>query len=231
MSVGPVIESVDMSSDKYKSYSELAEREVEGSDYRIQVVDRQASIAVMAPHAGQIERLTSELAVAIAGDDHSLYLFEGLNEGLAQGKRRQDLHITSWRFDEPEGDTLAKSAKMVVGVHGCSDKHDNATVLLGGCATAARDLVSETLKAAGFKTATDGHRFPGKDRNNICNRSTNGAGIQIEVPWTLRQTLKKNQTQFNAFVAAIRSALSGQEDLWRLPQGSSAPAFNARIDP
>jgi phage replication-related protein YjqB (UPF0714/DUF867 family) len=53
-------------------------------------------VAVIAPHGGGIEPGTSELATAIAGDDFSLYLFEGL-KSAGNG----ELHITSTNFDEP----------------------------------------------------------------------------------------------------------------------------------
>jgi phage replication-related protein YjqB (UPF0714/DUF867 family) len=57
---------------------DLAEHETLGKDYRI-VVERRSdsSVAVVAPHGGSIERGTYEIARAIAGNDFSLYPFEG----------------------------------------------------------------------------------------------------------------------------------------------------------
>jgi len=80
--------------DHYHSYSELAEHEVEGTDFTITVFRRPFSaVAVIAPHGGKIEPRTSEIARAIAGEDFNLYLFEGI-------KKRGNyaaLHITSRR--------------------------------------------------------------------------------------------------------------------------------------
>jgi phage replication-related protein YjqB (UPF0714/DUF867 family) len=53
-------------------------------------------VAIIAPHGGKIEPGTSEIAAAIAGDDYSLYRFQGLRD-----RPREELHITSAKFDEP----------------------------------------------------------------------------------------------------------------------------------
>ncbi|WP_261338761.1 poly-gamma-glutamate hydrolase family protein [Rhizobium leguminosarum] len=50
---------------------------MEGVDFRIGVT--RIPVAIVAPHRGHIEPHTSEIAAAIAGEDFSLYLFEGLN--------------------------------------------------------------------------------------------------------------------------------------------------------
>ena len=67
-----------LNGDRYASYAELNIREREGIDYRVCVTNRQSPVAIVAPHGGKIERWTSELAVAIAGDTFSVYCFEGL---------------------------------------------------------------------------------------------------------------------------------------------------------
>ncbi|MBK6675880.1 MAG: poly-gamma-glutamate hydrolase family protein [Rhodocyclaceae bacterium] len=59
----------------YRGYSDLAGQQVEGTDYQVHVrANAQSSVAVIAPHGGGIERYTSEIARAIAGDDFNLYL-------------------------------------------------------------------------------------------------------------------------------------------------------------
>ena len=82
--------------DKYDSFSQLAKSETKGQDYRVCLVDRDSTTAVIAPHGGGIELGTSEVAEAIAADDFSFYAFEGIKSA---GNR--DLHITSTQFDEP----------------------------------------------------------------------------------------------------------------------------------
>ncbi len=98
--------------DKYRSYSELQKNERQGTDYRIRVVDRGSSVVVVAPHGGEIEPGSSEIAASIAGDTLSLYCFEG----LVLDRKHGDLHLASERFDEPKGDTLARQSDIVVGI-------------------------------------------------------------------------------------------------------------------
>jgi len=48
---------------KYGSFAELARHEIEGKDYRVEVLERaQASVLVVAPHGGMIEAGTSQIA-------------------------------------------------------------------------------------------------------------------------------------------------------------------------
>jgi phage replication-related protein YjqB (UPF0714/DUF867 family) len=65
--------------DEFLSYGELAARYTEGVDYAVQVLHREQSrVAILAPHGGLIEGRTSQVARLIAGEQHRLYLFEGL---------------------------------------------------------------------------------------------------------------------------------------------------------
>jgi phage replication-related protein YjqB (UPF0714/DUF867 family) len=67
-----------------------------GVRHQTQGFDRLGSdVCIIAPHGGKIEKWTSEIATALAGDDYNLYLFEGLKRA-----KNRDLHITSSRFDE-----------------------------------------------------------------------------------------------------------------------------------
>ncbi|RYG96563.1 MAG: replication protein, partial [Alphaproteobacteria bacterium] len=96
--------------DRYGSYPDLAAQEREGVDYRIIEMVRPSPVAVLAPHGGCIEPTTSLIAAAIAGDDYSLYCFEGLRRGRPHG----DLHLTSDRFDEPRARRLVSGASIAV---------------------------------------------------------------------------------------------------------------------
>jgi len=64
-------------------------------------------------------------------------------------------------------------------VHGRADLGDPQTVWMGGRDVAFRDAIAEALLAAGFQAETDGHPLPGRQRKNICNRGTRGAGAQL----------------------------------------------------
>src|SRR5918999_2850260 len=83
--------------DLYEDFATLAKGENEGIDYRICVTVRDSAVAIVAPHGGRIERGTSEIAAAIAKNNHSLYCFEGIKK-----RPHRDLHITSTNFDEPK---------------------------------------------------------------------------------------------------------------------------------
>ena len=85
-----------MGQDKYPNFHWLRRSPLE--HFRIERADGpdRSDVAVVAIHGGKIEPGTSELARAVARDDHPFYLFEGLKP---QGNR--DLHISSGRFDDP----------------------------------------------------------------------------------------------------------------------------------
>lgn len=189
--------------DKYANFAELAAREIEGVHYRVCLTDRNARVAVFAPHGGEIEPVTSRIAAAIAADSLSLYCFEGLVPGRAHG----DLHIRSERFDEPRGRKLAASCEIVIGVHGRKDEEDGQTVWLGGGDTRLCGAIGEALTNVGFKVKNSGHRLPGTDPNNICNAGLRRAGIQLEIPRTLRNEMVADTARLEAFAAAIRAVV------------------------
>ena len=166
--------------DRYRSYSELAEHEVEGTDFTITVFRRPFSaVAVIAPHGGKIESRTSEIARAIAGEDFNLYLFEGIKK-----RGNSALHITSRRFDEPSCLELLSTCSFVIAIHGCVGGDER--VLLGGLDNILKDKVAAELRQAGVNVQNDGHSFQATDPNNICNRGQSNRGVQLEVTRALR---------------------------------------------
>ena len=78
----------------YQNFHALKQSEYPDRDYRIEYRQGASGFAVIAPHGGRIEHGTSQIADAIAGDEHSFYAFEGLKD------LSHDLHISSNRFDE-----------------------------------------------------------------------------------------------------------------------------------
>lgn len=190
-------------SDKYASFSELAKNEQEGEDYRVYAVDRSSRVAIFAPHGGYIEPCTAEIAKAIAGEDLSTYCFEGLGPDRAH----RHLHITSTNFDEPRAQNLAGSSQTVVVVHGRKDGGDRGTVWLGGLDLSLRDGIAEELRRAGFDAASTGHDLPGRSRKNICNSGRSAAGVQLEIPRTLRDRLKNDEDLLRSFCDAVRLAI------------------------
>jgi phage replication-related protein YjqB (UPF0714/DUF867 family) len=168
--------------DKYTSFAALAANEAADTDYNTTVRERIASgVLIVAPHGGSIEIGTTELASLVAGDDYSLFAFNGLK---VRGRNR-DLHITSHNFDHPECVALAARHAVVVAIHGC--KGDSSSVYVGGLDDELTTLLTERLGAAGLPVSASGHRYPGRNPLNICNRGARGRGAQLEFTFDLRE--------------------------------------------
>jgi len=166
--------------DRYSSFSELSRHERSGRDYSTHVQERPASgVLVIAPHGGTIESGTSELARAIAAQDHNLYLFEGLRSG----GRSNGLHLTSHRFDDPDCLALAAGCSVVLTVHGCVGE---SRIFVGGLDKALAGLMTGRYVEAGYHAANHGHGYPGRHPENVCNRGSRGRGVQLEFTADLR---------------------------------------------
>lgn len=168
--------------DRYGSFAELAADTREGTDWRVIARPGSSGVLVLAPHGGGIEPGTSELARAVAGEDHALYLFEGL--------RREDnaaLHVTSTRFDEPRVAPLLSEAARVIALHGCAGREAFAYVGGGDDELVAR--VTEALRSAGVAVRPAPPSLAGDDARNVCNRGRSGRGVQVELTSALRATL------------------------------------------
>jgi phage replication-related protein YjqB (UPF0714/DUF867 family) len=189
-----------MTVDKYSSYAELAQSEKEGTDYeRIVKLRAGTQVAIIAPHAGGIEPGTCTIARQIAGADFSLYCFCG-----CKARGNHELHITSHCFDEPECMKLLADHTWIVAIHGCDEVGER--MFLGGRDTALIADLANRLKEVGVVAGTSGHRYPGTDPRNICNRGRLKAGVQIELSLSFR-----NGKQIPAFVTAVRSVLSTRQ--------------------
>lgn len=198
--------------DRYSDFESLRAEQVEGRDFCVRVAMRvEAMVALIAPHGGAIEPGTSELAIAIAGEELSYAIFDGTK--VAQNR---DLHITSTNFDEPRCIDVVTRSVTAIAIHGESSQE--VAVFTGGADAMLRSNISNALKEAGFTVLE--HQNPslqGKSRANICNRGTSGAGVQLELSRGLRSTLfeslnaagRARPTQvFHQFVDAVRRGLS-----------------------
>jgi phage replication-related protein YjqB (UPF0714/DUF867 family) len=184
----------------YSGFVDLAASHSKGKDYDIFISPRSGSdVAIVAPHGGGIERGTSEIAEKIAGNDFNLYLFEGLK----QRDNYETLHLSSHLFDEPECLSLISTMSVVVTIHGCNGK--NETVYLGGLNESLKDELVTAFKSGGISAVSEGHKYPGKHPNNICNRGLTNAGVQVELTDTLRGTEAEKTV-----VKAIRNVLLKQ---------------------
>lgn len=188
-----------MERDIYINYAALAAAHVEDRDYRVivrPVVGARA--AVVAPHAGSIEYRTSEIATTIAGNEYTLYLFEGT---LAGGNGT--LHITSHHFDEPRCLELLHGHEIVVSIHGCGNIGGvEDAIYVGGLDEDGKKRVAGALSRAFFNVRMKGHKFAGTEANNICNRGATKKGVQLELSRGLRDAMDVQR-----FAEAVRSAL------------------------
>lgn len=188
--------------DRYASFAELAAIEREGVDYRVLIREIEgASIAVVTPHGGGIERGTTQIARAIAGDVLHLYVFEGL-------KTRGNfdaLHITSRRFDEPRCLELLARSETVLTVHGCVGFDER--VYIGGLHEELKWRIAHALSSIGVEAWLSNHNFPATDPENICNRGRCGRGVQLEFTTGLRRLM-----QYGDLATSIRNAVVGALD-------------------
>ncbi|WP_409437965.1 poly-gamma-glutamate hydrolase family protein [Sphingopyxis sp. JAI128] len=194
--------------DRYLNFAALASSERRGEDYDFRVVNRDSDVAIIAPHGGFIEPGTTQIAEAIAGHSYSFYSFEGLRTGRPHG----DLHITSHRFDEPQGVGLVCGCRSAVAIHGRADAADPEQVWMGGRNAKLGARVAKALGDAGFVTVGASNGLSAQDRANICNRGTQGAGVQLELPRSLRNRLIADAELLDRFSRAVRVALEAEPD-------------------
>jgi phage replication-related protein YjqB (UPF0714/DUF867 family) len=185
----------------YSRFGDLVDHEVEGRDYRIRVELKDPRILIMAPHGGNIERTTSEIAEAIAGVDYSFYSLEGLKvEGNSV------LHIESHLFDEPRALQAVQKAVVVITVHGQIDQKDGF-VMVGGLDESLGSEMKRQLEGAGFETRPPTEGLMGTDPMNICNRGRLKQGVQLEISRKIRDLLRTDEEQLKQFADAIRKGI------------------------
>jgi phage replication-related protein YjqB (UPF0714/DUF867 family) len=196
--------------DKYNNFNQLLVSEKKNVDFRRRVRQRNSGWLIIAPHGGGIEPGTSELTIAIARFNHSLYTFEGIKKS-----DNKTLHITSTQFDDPQLLKLLNSSKGTIAIHGCSGNEQIAYV--GGLHDEIRDKILTQLLGNGIKaTISSNPSMQGRDANNICNRNLTGRGVQIELTEGLRSAMfisltrsgRKIRTKlFKIFVSTIRAVI------------------------
>ena len=172
-------------------------------------MDRDSDIVVVAPHGGGIEQGTSEVAEAVAGEEFSLYCFNG--KRLTGNEK---LHIASTLFDEPLCVDLVERSRVVVAIHGLDGSHK--LVYVGGRDGELKAKFLEALHKAGFEVKEDSSHHSGTSPSNICNRGDTGRGVQLEITKGLRRTMfqslghrgrRTKKPSFYKFVDVIRNVL------------------------
>lgn len=198
--------------DRYLNFSELEASEEEDRDYRIVYFPGKYPVLIMAPHGGVIEPFTSEISEWIAGEDFSLYLFEGI-----RNHHVKDLHITSHHFDEPLALKALNQADLVLTVHGLLNTVDEF-VMVGGLDLELCKKIESALTEAGFTIRKSEAKYSGKHPNNICNRGIKKKGVQLEITYALRKHLFGDETYRSRFINALRLVFFdelGSPHLWQ----------------
>lgn len=200
--------------DKYLSFSELAKNEKEGKDFSIVYRQADRNIAVVAIHGGGIEPGTADIADAVAGMQYTYYALKGLKR-----KNNKILHLSSNRYDEPQGVQVSQNARVVLSIHGCREK--NEIIFVGGKDLALRGRFISSLRSAGFVAVVS--EVPGQrgiNEKNICNRCKSGKGVQLEISRGLRdkmyedlqrRSVRKRTPLFYSFVGCLKTALEKSE--------------------
>jgi len=205
--------------DRFNTFTELASKRREGIHWRVSSEDCPSSTLVAAPHAGRAEPHTGKIARAVAGESHSIYLFETLTPGL---------HVTSHRFDEPRAVSQACRHVRVVTIHGCDNSRSaSSDVFVGGLDANLRDAILAELWKKGFGVSVD-HWTPARAAGNLCNRGSSGAGVQLEISRRLRNRLGSpgKAALLRKFAKAVQAAIEGIRTNEHLqPSASGAMEF------
>jgi len=181
--------------DTYSSFKDLKAAEL---NYCIEFKDRNSHITILAPHGGNIEPHTSEIATLIAADKYNLFCFNGLKPS-----GNHVLHITSHKYDEEQATTLVRSSTIVIAIHGSTQT--DKMVFVGGLYNELKQKISEALVRAEIPCVICDKTSPYRGHNpeNICNRGITGKGVQMEVSRPLRDSPQ----DWHKIAAAISEAL------------------------
>lgn len=204
--------------DLYASYTDLAAHETEGVDYERRTVSVTGSTwAAIAIHGGGIEPGSGEVARAVGAGLMEHYEFAGI-----KSSNNSTLHVTSTNFDEPICTGIVTARKRCLSFHGYTGT-GRAETAIGGLDTTMMSAITTALTNAGFNVLAAPQEINGNDPNNIANKTTTSAGVQLEMSNALRASFFPNNDltramrdsgqrtdTFNAYVAAVRSAYTGQ---------------------
>ncbi len=181
-----------------------------GRDFEIHTTERDSQATVLAIHAGRIElaagTIADELAARLGWD---FYEFQGHggDECLAGMSNPAVLHITSASFNEPTALSMVSNDRRTISIHGYSGSAGDDPAVDIICAGGRDDNLIAAFAGAvaqrssmfpDFTLVVDHgpefsypvcRRLNGDDENNIVNRNSEGAGMQLEMSRRLRQAL------------------------------------------
>lgn len=209
-------------------FDRICARMIAGQDYtRTLTTPAGATFNVMAPHGGEVEPGTSELALAIKNgittDVTSWYEWDFLNPNvlgtssfnIAHEVGNHSAGYKGVKFDDTALIDHLLTVDDCIGIHGCWDgtgdengvggngRPPGAISFIGGDNRTLALIISAHLRAAGFRVWDDPATFPGLtglSKNQIHNTAKNN-GVQIE----LSETQRANFFTGNYLVRANRA--------------------------
>jgi phage replication-related protein YjqB (UPF0714/DUF867 family) len=182
------------SQDHYANFSELAAKNVEGTDYEIVIKNNKSNILVMSFHGGFIEPGTTELGEAVSSDKFDFYTFKALKNDETDGPSATSslLHLTSAHFDEPHLMKLTTTADFCLGLHGFGGRE--ADFCVGGGNSEQRKILVQKFSKA----------FPDLKTCELCCDPFNGVsaknpinkcklqGVQVEMSPKVRKKILRD---------------------------------------
>jgi phage replication-related protein YjqB (UPF0714/DUF867 family) len=209
----------------------------EGRDYDVNVVDRNADVAVLSFHGGDIEPESSELAKRISNEfgwsryDFSSHPSAACLEGTSAFSR---MHITSTHFDDATAVELVERHRHALSIHGYSPSRNNyrGTICVGGANageiakfidyvdshksrfTAYTLHAIDTTSGERAEAGMDCSGLSGTSSKNIVNRAGSGnGGLQLEMNDGIKEDLLDSASRYDAlrsvFFGALGAALGG----------------------
>ena len=171
-----------------KSYHEILDRGYErGKDFLVRRgnLENVERCLLATPHGGGIEPGTTEILRAVARQRRSAYYhFDGM---LRRGNK-ENLHITSTRFDEPKLMELLPQANFLLCFHGASGS-SRRKIYVGGLHGRGRkrfleglntDLAPFGFQAIDATTSKHAEEINGTSPLNITNGGRLRMGVQLE---------------------------------------------------
>lgn len=210
--LGPV-----KSTDHYRSMTDLLNDTQEGKDWTKESMNRNSNVLVFAPHGGNIEKGTTELAKAISNKgNYDYYAFNG-----ARNKNNSQLHVTSTNYNDPDLINRNYNKDISISVHGTGQSQGKNTVLIGGRDEKLIQIISTELSTFKFNVKRSVGYLAGIETNNIVNFNKRGEGVQLELTPDLRKSFfshgddsskaRKNENNWTStmdhFATAINNAI------------------------
>ncbi|MGW9856993.1 phage replication-related protein YjqB (UPF0714/DUF867 family) [Staphylococcus hominis] len=203
--------------DYYRSMTDLLNDTQEGKDWTKESTNRNSNVLIFAPHGGNIEKGTTELAKAIANKgNYDYYAFNGV-----RNKNNSQLHVTSTNYNDSDLIHRNYNKDVSISVYGAGQAQGTNTVLIGGRDEKLIQLITRELSAFKFNVKRGIGHLAGLDPNNVVNYNKKGQGVQLELTPDLRKSLfnigddsskvRKNEKNWTStmdhFATAINNAI------------------------